>query len=184
MIADSTWNYLFGDHAIGMGSKYVPTRFSKTIGKEVIKRRACTPNYLHITPYVYKQELEKQWKKVPYRVYKSATMGMPEGSCDQLQYQAHRKMDHKMRESAEKKKVELKKANEIAREHIPPRLSPRFIKKFPSPPPIFRSRRNSDNVPCLKIKLFFNGGSVVIQRFYCKSHVSKRRKQKGRVKIP
>ena len=83
-----------------------------------------------------------------------------------------------------KKEVELEKANEIAGEHIPPRLSPRFIKKLPSPPPIFRSRRNSDNVPCLKIKLFFNGGSVVVQRFHCKSHVSKRRKQKGRVKIP
>ena len=120
----------------------------------------------------------KAMKKSAISSIQECNNGMPEESCDQLQYQAHRKMDHKMRQSAEKKKVELEKANEIAREHIPPRLPPRFIKEFPSPPPIFRSRCNSDDVPCLKIKLFFNGGSVVVQRFYCKSHVSKRRKQR------
>ena len=52
-------------------------------------------------------------------------------------------------------------------EYVPASLSPHFIQQLPTPPPVCRRIRDSNDIPCLKIKLFIDRRRVVIQRFDC-----------------
>jgi hypothetical protein len=63
---------------------------------------------------------------------------------------------------------DLEQANEIAWEHIPAFLSAILVEKLATPPPIFWSSRDSNDVPSLEIKLFLDGGGVIIQGFHCR----------------
>lgn len=59
----------------------------------------------------------------------------------------------------------LEEANEVAREDVATWLSAGFIQQFTSPPSIFGSRSNCDDVVRLEVKLFVNRCLVIIKCF-------------------
>lgn len=63
------------------------------------------------------------------------------------------------------KKKKSEQANKVAREYISSLNSPSLIEQFTTPPAIIGCGSNCDDIACLEIKLFFNGGSIVIQCF-------------------
>jgi len=57
----------------------------------------------------------------------------------------------------------LEQADKVAREYVSSGLSPRLIQQFPTPPAIFWSRGNSDDVPRLEVEFFLDRCGVIVQ---------------------